>query len=104
MLISHIHLLFSKKYADKLFSTFAISKSEIAHGTIKTSPTSILGAYGDTSFTCESSIFDDRIEYTWTYEPTYPWCNDQNTPISGTYKYTFGLNSCSGGSVVCPGI
>lgn len=56
-----------------------------------------------TSFQLSSPIWDNIIEYTWIYTPTADWCPLAGSDVSGTYKYTLGVNNCSGSNTVCVG-
>merc|ERR1712137_983229 len=82
--------------------TFSLTKALITHGKLSVNPTTILQPYASTGFQLDSSIFNDRIEFTWGYTATVDWCPDIPSQISGTYKYTFGANHCTGSNVVCP--
>eukprot|EP00012_Vannella_robusta_P007758 CAMPEP_0206197810 /NCGR_PEP_ID=MMETSP0166-20121206/9268_1 /ASSEMBLY_ACC=CAM_ASM_000260 /TAXON_ID=95228 /ORGANISM="Vannella robusta, Strain DIVA3 518/3/11/1/6" /LENGTH=105 /DNA_ID=CAMNT_0053615553 /DNA_START=103 /DNA_END=417 /DNA_ORIENTATION=+ len=83
--------------------TLSLTKVLIDHGKVSLNPDDILSAYGETKFELSSPIWNDRIEFTWGYTPTIDWCGDVPSQISGTYKYTFGLNDCTGSNVMCPG-
>ena len=84
--------------------TFSLTKSLIDHGNLKRNPSTILKPYSQTTFELTSPIWNDRIEYTWGYTPTSPWCGDVPSEVDGTYKFTFGVNTCDLGSVFCSGV
>merc|ERR1712137_138818 len=84
--------------------TFSLTKSEITHGQLSTNPATILEPYANTDFELSSPIWNDRIEYSWGYTSTMNWCNNIPSQITGTYKYSIGLNKCTTGDIICPGV
>ena len=87
-----------------LHRTLTLTKSLIDHGKLSKNPSTFLQPYSQTTFKLTSPVWNDRIEYSWGYQPTEPWCGQVPSQVDGTYKYTLGLNSCDASNVLCPSI
>ena len=82
--------------------TFDLFTSSIVNGKLITAPEVRLLPYTQTTFTLESNFgVNDRIEYDWGYLPEDVWCTNNTAPITGSYKYEYGSNSCDSDSITC---